>query len=102
MDPPISQIDKDLAINYITKKLQEMIKQSRSISGLNTVWNEQRSRMNILKKFLDYREDQACGRMNAAKDDKIKKSLNKELRKELPDGFDCLIQPYFFTHMESE
>lgn len=67
MQDPIRESEKEACIKYITKKIQEMIKQLRSIAGLNTSWNEQRHTMDVLKKFLDYREDQAAGRISGTK-----------------------------------
>jgi len=58
--------------------------------------------MAVLTKYLDYREDKVCGRMSEEKDKRVLKKITKEMKIQLPEGYACKCQPYFFTNDDGD
>lgn len=84
----------------IIKEVENSIKQVRSTFNLlANIKNSQMTRT-ILRKYLDYLEDEDC--MRYTKPEQAKTLVKKEMMKLVPENFQISLLPAFFNHTDAD
>lgn len=84
----------------IIKEVENSIKQVRSSKNLlANIKNNQMTR-SILRKYLDFLEDEECSRMAKPKSTQL--VVYKEMMKLVPENFKIALLPAFFNHTDGD